>query len=85
MLKYQGPGLFEPIHGSAPDIASQDKANPLATILSAAMLLKYGLGEEKAAKRIEDAVLDTLNKGFRTGDIYSPGNVCMLIFIFLIN
>ncbi|KAL0732130.1 hypothetical protein Bca4012_028224 [Brassica carinata] len=69
----QGPGLFEPIHGSAPDIAGQDKANPLATILSAAMLLKYGLGEEKAAKRIEDAVLGALNKGFRTGDIYSAG------------
>lgn len=54
----------------------QDKANPLATILSAAMLLKYGLGEEKAAKRIEDAVLVALNKGFRTGDIYSAGTVC---------
>ncbi|KAF2323089.1 hypothetical protein GH714_033391 [Hevea brasiliensis] len=69
----QGPGLFEPIHGSAPDIAGQDKANPLATVLSAAMLLKYGLGEERAAKRIENAVLETLNKGFRTGDIYSAG------------
>lgn len=54
----------------------QDKANPLATILSAAMLLKYGLGEAKAAQRIETAVLDTLNRGFRTGDIYSAGNVC---------
>ncbi|KAL6286025.1 hypothetical protein ACE6H2_010415 [Prunus campanulata] len=72
-LGESGPGLFEPIHGSAPDIAGQDKANPLATILSAAMLLKYGLGEENAAKRIEAAVLDTLNKGFRTGDIYSAG------------
>ncbi|XP_071697250.1 3-isopropylmalate dehydrogenase 2, chloroplastic-like [Rutidosis leptorrhynchoides] len=69
-----GPGLFEPIHGSAPDIAGQDKANPLATILSAAMLLKYGLGEVKAAERIELAVLSTLNRGFRTGDIYSAGN-----------
>ncbi|KAI8544239.1 hypothetical protein RHMOL_Rhmol08G0280600 [Rhododendron molle] len=69
-----GPGLFEPIHGSAPDIAGQDKANPLATILSAAMLLKYGLGEEEAALRIETAVLDTLSKGFRTGDIYSGEN-----------
>jgi len=68
-----GPGLFEPIHGSAPDIAGQDKANPLATILSAAMLLRYGLGEENAAKRIEAAVTETLNQGFRTGDIYSPG------------
>lgn len=69
-----GPGLFEPIHGSAPDIAGQDKANPLATILSAAMLLKHGLGEEKAARRIETAVIDTLSKGFRTGDIYSEQN-----------
>ncbi|KAG6509499.1 3-isopropylmalate dehydrogenase 2, chloroplastic-like isoform X2 [Zingiber officinale] len=68
-----GPGLFEPIHGSAPDIAGQDKANPLATVLSAAMLLRYGLGEEQAAKRIEDAVINTLNKGFRTGDIFSEG------------
>ncbi|XP_065866491.1 3-isopropylmalate dehydrogenase 2, chloroplastic-like [Euphorbia lathyris] len=72
-LGASGPGLFEPIHGSAPDIAGQDKANPLATVLSAAMLLKYGLGEEKAAKRIENAVLDALNQGFRTGDIYSAG------------
>ncbi|KAK2659156.1 hypothetical protein Ddye_005689 [Dipteronia dyeriana] len=73
-LGASGPGLFEPIHGSAPDIAGQDKANPLATILSVAMLLKYGLGEENAAKKIENAVLDTLDKGFRTGDIYSAGN-----------
>ncbi|EEF31922.1 3-isopropylmalate dehydrogenase 2, chloroplastic [Ricinus communis] len=72
-LGSSGPGLFEPIHGSAPDIAGQDKANPLATVLSAAMLLKYGLGEDKAAKRIENAVLDTLDMGFRTGDIYSAG------------
>lgn len=124
----QGPGLFEPIHGSAPDIAGQvdylfqshllrfffflllssikekirvhlmwnvmtnmqDKANPLATILSAAMLLKYGLGEENAAKRIEKAVLDTLDKGLRTGDIYSAGTVkyfismtCILNFFIL--
>ncbi|GJZ64563.1 3-isopropylmalate dehydrogenase 2, chloroplastic-like protein [Tanacetum coccineum] len=73
-LGASGPGLFEPIHGSAPDIAGQDKANPLATILSAAMLLRYGLGEVKAAERIELAVLDTLNRGFRTGDIFSAGN-----------
>ncbi|XVE91243.1 hypothetical protein DITRI_Ditri20bG0138200 [Diplodiscus trichospermus] len=73
-LGESGPGLFEPIHGSAPDIAGQDKANPLATILSAAMLLKYGLGEANAAKRIEIAVLDTLNRAIRTGDIYSAGN-----------
>ncbi|KAF3325716.1 3-isopropylmalate dehydrogenase 2 [Carex littledalei] len=68
-----GPGLFEPIHGSAPDIAGQDKANPLATVLSVAMLLKYGLGEESAATRIEAAVIETLNRGFRTGDIFSSG------------
>ncbi|PWA76836.1 isopropylmalate dehydrogenase 2 [Artemisia annua] len=78
-LSESGPGLFEPIHGSAPDIAGQDKANPLATILSAAMLLKYGLGEVKAAERIELAVLDTLNRGFRTGDIWSAGNVCTVL------
>lgn len=53
----------------------QDKANPLATVLSAAMLLKYGLGEEKAAQRIEAAVFDALNRGFRTGDIHSAGHV----------
>lgn len=57
----------------------QDKANPLATVLSAAMLLKYGLGEENAAKRIEAAVLDTLSRGYRTGDIYSSGNVCTFL------
>ena len=56
-------------------IYAQDKANPFATVLSAAMLLRYGLGEEKAAKRIENAVMDTLNRGFRTGDIYSAGTV----------
>lgn len=72
-LGAKGPGLFEPIHGSAPDIAGQDKANPLATVLSAAMLLRYGLGEEKVADRIERAVFETLDKGFRTGDIYSTG------------
>uniref|UniRef100_A0A1D1ZE38 3-isopropylmalate dehydrogenase n=1 Tax=Anthurium amnicola TaxID=1678845 RepID=A0A1D1ZE38_9ARAE len=72
-LPASGPGLFEPIHGSAPDIAGQDKANPLATVLSAALLLRYGLGEESAARRIENAVLETLNRGFRTGDIFSSG------------
>lgn len=62
----------------------QDKANPLATILSAAMLLKYGLGEEEAALRIETAVLDTLSRGFRTGDIYSGENVCKF-FLWIIH
>eukprot|EP00245_Coleochaete_scutata_P003342 TRINITY_DN14905_c1_g1_i1.p1 TRINITY_DN14905_c1_g1~~TRINITY_DN14905_c1_g1_i1.p1 ORF type:complete len:475 (+),score=119.93 TRINITY_DN14905_c1_g1_i1:70-1425(+) len=68
-----GPGLFEPVHGSAPDIAGQDKANPLAQVLSAAMMLRYGLGEESAALRIEAAVMAALDAGFRTGDIMSPG------------
>ncbi|KAI3995058.1 hypothetical protein MKX01_020830 [Papaver californicum] len=68
-----GPGLYEPIHGSAPDIAGQDKANPLATVLSVAMLLKYGLQEGAAAKRIQNAVLETLDKGFRTCDLFSTG------------
>eukprot|EP00250_Pteridium_aquilinum_P003274 c13598_g1_i1 orf=214-1470(-) len=72
-VRTSGPGLFEPIHGSAPDIAGQDKANPLAMILSAAMLLKYGLGEVRAAERLEKAVLETLERGFRTGDIMSDG------------
>ena len=65
----------------------QDKANPLATVLSVAMLLKYGLGEENAAKRIEAAVLDTLSRGYRTGDIYSAGNVCtfFLLYIFSVH
>nr|DAD45103.1 TPA_asm: hypothetical protein HUJ06_003333 [Nelumbo nucifera] len=78
-LGESGPGLFEPIHGSAPDIAGQNKANPLATVLSAAMLLRYGLGEENAAKRIENAVMETLDKGFRTGDIFSSGKVYVLL------
>lgn len=56
----------------------QDKANPLATVLSAAMLLRYGLGEESAAKRIENAVLETLDRGYRTGDIFSAGSVSLL-------
>lgn len=72
-LGSSGPGLFEPIHGSAPDIAGQDKANPLATILSAAMLLRLGLGLADEAACIEQAVRATLADGFRTGDIMEPG------------
>ncbi len=64
-----GPGLYEPIHGSAPDIAGKNLANPLATILSAAMLLRYSFGLEKEAKVIEDAVNSVLDEGYRTGDI----------------
>ena len=64
-----GPGLYEPIHGSAPDIAGKDIANPLATILSAAMLLRYSFKLETEAKAIEDAVNTVLDAGWRTGDI----------------
>ncbi len=67
------PGVFEPVHGSAPDIAGQDKANPLAQVLSAAMMLRYGLGEPLAADKLEKAVLQVLDQGDRTGDIFSPG------------
>ena len=65
----KGPGLYEPIHGSAPDIAGKDLANPLATILSAAMLLRYSFGLETEAKAVEKAVNDVLDAGYRTGDI----------------
>ena len=66
-------GLYEPSHGSAPDIAGQDKANPIATILSAAMMLRYSFDMEKEADDIENAVKTVLKKGYRTGDIYSEG------------
>jgi len=70
-----GPGLYEPIHGSAPDIAGTDKANPLATILSVALLLRHSLGLEAEAKTIEAAVKAVLASGLRTGDIASaPGS-----------
>lgn len=62
-------GMYEPIHGSAPDIAGQDKANPIATILSAAMMLRYSFSLEKEANMIEDAVAKVLEDGFRTADI----------------
>jgi 3-isopropylmalate dehydrogenase len=68
-----GPGLYEPIHGSAPDIAGQDKANPLATVLSAAMLLRYSLKREAEAKAIEKAVYKVLDSGLRCADIASRG------------
>lgn len=66
-------GLYEPIHGSAPDIAGQDKANPIATILSVAMMMRYSFGLIEPAKEIEDAVVNSLNKGYRTGDVFSEG------------
>lgn len=62
-------GLYEPIHGSAPDIAGQGKANPMATILSAAMMLRHSFGLEDEAKRIEDAVARALKNGIRGGDL----------------
>ena len=65
--------LYEPIHGSAPDIAGLDLANPMGTILSAAMLLRYSLNEDFAAKSIENAIDKTLADGYRTADIYSDG------------
>ncbi|MEM6253861.1 MAG: 3-isopropylmalate dehydrogenase [Cyanobacteria bacterium P01_D01_bin.156] len=72
-LGASGPGVFEPVHGSAPDIAGQDKANPLAQVLSAAMMLRYGLNQPKAADLIETAVDTVLDKGYRTGDIMADG------------
>ncbi len=72
-LDERDKGLYEPIHGSAPDIAGKDVANPLATILSAAMMLRYSLGEERAADRVEAAVRNVLGQGLRTADIHEPG------------
>ena len=68
-----GLGVFEPVHGSAPDIAGKDLANPLAQVLSTAMLLRYGCHQSNAADRIERAVLKVLDAGYRTGDIMSAG------------
>lgn len=67
-------GLYEPSHGSAPDIAGQNKANPIATILSAAMMLRYSFDLDEEADRVEWAVREVLKKGYRTVDIMSPGN-----------
>ena len=72
-LDENNKGMYEPIHGSAPDIAGQDKANPLATILSVAMMLRYTFGDEANAQRIEDAVKAVLAKGIRTVDIMTDG------------
>jgi len=72
-LDETGKGMYEPIHGSAPDIAGQNIANPLATILSAAMMLRYTLDQPAFADRIENAVSKVLDQGLRTADIYSPG------------
>lgn len=76
-LNETGKGLYEPSHGSAPDIAGQNKANPLATILSLAMLVRYSLNDENRAKQIENAVQTVLEQGLRTGDIFEDG--CKLV------
>jgi 3-isopropylmalate dehydrogenase len=72
-LDAHGKGMYEPIHGSAPDIAGKGVANPLATILSVAMLLRYSFGDEDNARRIEQAVTRVLDQGLRTADIMSAG------------
>lgn len=76
-LNETGKGLYEPSHGSAPDIAGQNRANPLATILSLAMLVRYSLNDEARAKQIENAVQKVLEQGIRTGDIFEDG--CKLV------
>ena len=70
-------GMYEPVHGSAPDIAGTGKANPLATILSAGMMLRYTLGLAEEADAIDSAVRKFLNAGYRTADIYTPGTVSL--------
>ncbi len=73
----RAPGLYEPIHGSAPDIAGQDKANPIATILSVAMMFRYSFHLSGEAQAIEDAVDAVLNAGWRTADIAKPGETAI--------
>ena len=72
-LDENNKGMYEPCHGSAPDIAGEGVANPLATILSVAMMMRYTFGREDAALRIEGAVKKVLAQGYRTGDIFEPG------------
>ncbi|MEQ8514546.1 MAG: 3-isopropylmalate dehydrogenase [Chromatocurvus sp.] len=76
-LDEAGRGLYEPCHGSAPDIAGQGKANPLATILSVAMMMRYTLAEPEVATAIEAAVGDVLDAGLRTADICAPGQAAV--------
>jgi len=73
-LDANGKGMYEPIHGSAPDIAGKGIANPLATILSVSMMLRYSLHQAEMAARIDNAVNEVLNQGLRTADIYSEGS-----------
>jgi len=68
-----GPGIYEPIHGSAPDIAGQDIANPMAMVLSAAMMCRYDLNIPKVADRLQAAVDKALDDGYRTKDIWTEG------------
>jgi 3-isopropylmalate dehydrogenase len=72
-LREDSFGMYEPIHGSAPDIAGKDLANPIATILSVAMMLRYSFGLQAEADCIENAVSKVLDLGYRTADIYTPG------------
>ena len=72
-LDANGKGLYEPIHGSAPDIAGKNLANPLAMILSIAMMLRHSLGQTQAADRVDAAVRAVLAQGYRTGDIMTEG------------
>jgi len=74
-----GPGVFEPCHGSAPDIAGDNIANPLAMILSAAMMMRYDLDRPEEAKLLEDSVEAVLEKGLRTADIKQDGDNCELV------
>ena len=78
-LTSEGPGMFEPCHGSAPDMKGMDKANPIATILSAAMLLKYGLNMQEEANKIELAVDKVIKDGYRTEDIYRGTSTEILV------
>jgi 3-isopropylmalate dehydrogenase len=72
-LSDNGPGMYEPVHGSAPDFKGQNRLNPIATILSAAMMLKYSFNLDKEASVVENAVKEVLNDGYRTEDIMSEG------------
>jgi 3-isopropylmalate dehydrogenase len=74
-LDQNNKGMYEPSHGSAPDIAGKDIANPLATILSLSMMFKYTFNDNDKAERIENAVRNVLKKGFRTKDIFSKDNI----------
>ena len=76
-LDANGKGMYEPIHGSAPDIAGRNLANPLATILSVAMMLRYSLNEPAHAARVEQAVSKVLAAGYRTADIQRPGTTVL--------